>query len=87
MANVEERIREILAARGGFSATTHGYEPLIAALLKTDSVAKTLADFGWDPLATAPLTEELLAALRGLKSLGRVDGFNQHQPTGKADNG
>jgi hypothetical protein len=63
MSDAEDRVRRILASHGGLSARG-GHEMLIAALLKTDSVVRTLTDFGWDPLATAPLADEIEAALK-----------------------
>ena len=63
MSDADDRVRRILASPGDLPPR-HEYERLIAALLKTDSVIRTLSDFGWDPLATAPLADEIEATLK-----------------------
>ena len=60
--DAEYRVRKVLADHSGFPVG-QGYEPLVAALLKTESVVVTLTAFGWDPNATSPLSDKLEAAL------------------------
>ena len=63
MMNNKEVIRTVLKARYGDFGDDR-FVALIDSLSRSDNIAKTLSEFGWDPLAVYPLVKDIEGALQ-----------------------